>query len=55
MAAPSKPSLVKTWAVFGATAILLLLVTLMTDHGIYERVTQWEMLTPWFLGLPFGF
>ena len=36
MAAPSKPSLVKTWAVFGATAILLLLVTLMTDHGIYD-------------------
>jgi len=54
MAAPPKPSLVKTWAVFGATAVLLLLVTLMTDHGILERVSQWEMLTRWFLGLLFG-
>ena len=54
MVAPPKPSLVKTWAVFGATAILLLLVTLMTDHGILGRVTQWEMLIRWFLGLLFG-
>lgn len=38
MAAAPKPSLVKTWAVFGATAVLLLLVTLKTDHQILERV-----------------
>ena len=54
MAAPSKPSLVKTWAVFGATAILLLLVTVMTDQGMTQRIEQWDTLTRWFLGLLFG-
>ncbi|MCH1502900.1 MAG: hypothetical protein L7V86_04905 [Verrucomicrobiales bacterium] len=54
MAAAPKPSLVKTWAFFGATAVLLLLVTLTTDHQILERVVQWEILTRWFFGLLFG-
>lgn len=33
MAATARPSPVKNWAVFGATAILLILVTVMTDMG----------------------
>ena len=52
MSAPPKPSLVKTWAVFGATAVLLVLVTVVTQHG--DRVVHWEELTRWFLGLLFG-
>lgn len=54
MAAPPKPSLAKTWAVFGATAVLLLLVAVMTDMGMSERVEQWQTVTRWFLGLLFG-
>lgn len=54
MAAPPKPSLIKTWAVFGATAILLVLVTVMTDANTLERVPDWQNLTTWFLSLLFG-
>lgn len=54
MASPPKPSLVKTWAVFGAAAVLLLLVAVMTDQGMSERIEQWETVTRWFLGLLFG-
>lgn len=51
---PPKPSLAKTWAVFGATAVLLLLVALMTDQSMGDRVALWEQITRWFLGLLFG-
>ena len=54
MAAPPKPSLAKTWAVFGATAVLLILVTVLTGEQGIARVSQLEGLTRWFLGLLFG-
>ena len=54
MAAPPKPSLIKTWAVFGATAILLVLVTVMTGPETLQRVSGWQDMTSWFLSLLFG-
>ncbi len=54
MAAPPKPSLVKTWAVFGAAAVLLVLVAVMTDVHAFERIPQWQSITSWFLSLLFG-
>lgn len=54
MAAPPKPSLAKTWAVFGAAAVLLLLVAVMTGQGMTEQIAQWQTVTRWFLGLMFG-
>ncbi len=53
MAAAPKPSLAKTWAVFGATAILLLTITLTTNQEA-NQIAQWEVITRWFLGLLFG-
>lgn len=54
MASPTpKPSLAKTWAVFGATSILLFLVSVMGDHNLV-RVELWQMHTRWFSSLLFG-
>lgn len=51
---PSKPSLIKTWAVFGATAVLLILIAVTGDEIALSKIEIWQKRTTWFLALLFG-